>query len=265
MSLSAQQRAENRPELALMGTIPIYWGEAGGVSDLLAGNAEEHWARAELERSYRLKPVDYLSQANLQPYDFLLLAQPRALSAQENVALDEWVRKGGRLLLFADPMLTGESHFALGDRRRPQEVILLSPILERWGLGLQFAVDQPSGGRLLPALGTEIPVNLAGRFALGETAADAPADCALLDGDAALARCAIGAGTALVLADAAVLDLHDANPASVEALARLIVAAFGENGDFAGKPNPDSREITGKDEETVTQPPDSDERRPVEE
>ena len=48
------------------------------------------------------------------------------------------MRGGGRVLLFADPMLTRHSAFALGDRRRPQDVVLLSPILARWRLELQF-------------------------------------------------------------------------------------------------------------------------------
>ena len=73
----------------------------------------------------------------------LLLAQPRALSGPENVALDAWVRGGGHLLLFADPMMTGESRFGIGDRQRPQDVILLSPILNRWCRDPQFDQNQP--------------------------------------------------------------------------------------------------------------------------
>ena len=179
------------PELGLMGTIPIYWGEAEGFGELLNGAGSGHWARARLEAGYRLRPLDALGDEDLAGLDFLLLAQPRALSPAENVALDKWVRGGGRLLLFADPMLTGESRFAIGDRRRPQDVILLSPILGHWGLALEFDEDQAAGYALLPAAGASIPVNLPGAFALreGET------ECALAAANV-LADCEIGSGRA---------------------------------------------------------------------
>lgn len=216
------------PELGLMGTIPIYWGESGSVNQLLAGEGSEHWARAKLEASYRLEPLDALTAANLADLHYLLLAQPRALSGSENVALDAWVRDGGQLLLFADPMMTGESQFPIGDRRRPQDVILLSPILARWGLQLQFDEAQPAGFALLD--GAEpIPVNLAGHFAL--TAGQA--DCSVGAGGV-LARCAIGRGQAIVLADAAVLDLYDPHPAAPAALAWLVREGFGPAREMAG-------------------------------
>lgn len=221
--------ADASPELGLMGSIPIYWGEADGVPELLGGDAAPHWARAQLEREYRLRPLDTLTEGDLANLDFLLLAQPRALSAAENVALDAWVRQGGHLLLFADPMLTGHSRFAIGDRRRPQDVILLSPILDHWGLRLEFDVEREPGVALVESGGAAIPVDLPGRFA------DAGRDsgCAL-EADAILAACEIGAGRALVLADAALLDLHDPHPAASRALAWLSGRAFAIPGDGVG-------------------------------
>ena len=139
----------------------------------------------------------------------LVMAQPRPLSPQENVALDRWVRGGGHLLLFADPMLTADSLFALGDRRRPQDVVLLSPILTRWGLELTFDEDQPAGEQLADWEGTNLPVNLPGKFVLqGKSRM-----CRLL-ADGLAARCTIGKGRVLALADAALLEDHAAEAAS---------------------------------------------------
>jgi hypothetical protein len=208
------------PELGLMGTVPIYWGEAGGIDELIGGTAEPHWARAEIEASFALRPLDYLSAEALAPLDRLLLAQPRALSGEENVALDAWVRAGGQLLLFADPMMTGHSRFPLGDRRRPMDVTLLSPILKHWGLAMEFDDEQPFGMRPIGAPGMTLPVNLPGRFT--ETAA------CKLSADGVLARCAIGEGSATVLADAAMLDLHEPDPGAPAALKSLLALAFGE-------------------------------------
>ena len=66
----------------------------------------------------------------------LLAAQPRALPAEELVALDAWVRRGGRLLLLADPMLEWPSERPLGDRLRPPALFADTGLLQHWGLRL---------------------------------------------------------------------------------------------------------------------------------
>ena len=226
---AAEDMADPRPALALMGTVPIYWGEADGLTDLLAGAGAGHWARPVLERRFTIEPVSYLSAEALAGHRLLLLAQPRALSAQENVALDAWVRGGGRLLLFADPLMTGESRFNIGDRRRPQDVALLSPILAHWGLDLRFDEGQADSLRAVDLLGAALPVKLAGTFA--PMAQDAP--CRLLAEDV-VAHCTFGAGEALIVADAAMLDIEGPWPGAEGALGALTGLLSGEAGEIAG-------------------------------
>lgn len=219
-----------RPQLGLMGTIPIYWGESEAFGDVLSGKDSAHWARTRLETRFTLEPLDSLTAENLAGLDYLLLAQPRVLSGAENVALDAWVREGGDVLLFADPMLTGDTRFAIGDRRRPQDVVLLSPILAHWGLAMEFDVEAPEGFVLVDGGRAPIPVNRAGRFALvpGE------GDCTLA-ARGVLARCRIGAGSATILADAAVLDLYDPRPEAPAALDSLVEDSFARGGESAGR------------------------------
>ncbi len=221
----ADEAAPARPALALMGTIPIYWGEADGLGELLAPGDTGHWARPVLEQRFRLVPLDYLSADALAPHDTLLLAQPRALSAEENVALDDWVRGGGSLLLFADPMMTGESRFNLGDRRRPQDVVLLSPILTHWDLELVFDDSQAAGLRSLGGNGPQLPVNLAGTWRSENE------DCRLAREDV-VAICRIGWGTAILVADAAVLDLegpHEGAESLLLGFSDIMLGGTGEN------------------------------------
>ncbi len=222
------QEQPARSQLALMGTVPLYWGEAEDMADLLNGSGTGHWARPILEAEFELVPLDYLSAEALAPHQFLLMAQPRGLSAEENVALDGWVRGGGRLLLFADPMMTGESRFAAGDRRRPQDVALLSPILAHWGLELQFDEEQVGGLKWNPAQGTSLPLNLPGSLHL------LPDGACQLEAEQVIARCQLGAGEALIVADAAILDLDGPYPQAREGLSALIDSIFAENGKFAG-------------------------------
>jgi hypothetical protein len=231
--------AEPLAALGVMGTIPLYWGEAEALGEIIGGEVEPHWARARLEEHYRLHPLAALTENDLAPLGLLLLAQPRALSPAENVALDAWVRGGGRLLLFADPLLTGESRFAIGDRRRPQEVILLSPILRHWGLELEFVEDQRAGLNWREIAGQAVPVNLSGRFA-----PTMQTGCTL-EAAGLLADCKIGQGRAVVLADATLLDLHHPAPEAASALDMLVKRALSPR-DFSGM-SPPEEESRGRD------------------
>jgi len=194
-------------------SLPIVWPEAAEISDLLNDDLQPHWALAALQERGEVMPLDSLvgeegaagaGTLPLPPDALLVLAQPYPFSAQEHVALDDWVKAGGRVLLFADPMLTADSGYALGDRRRPQDIIKLAPIFGRWGLVLLFDDNQEAGVRQVSLPGTDIPVNLPGQFSVtGDEV-----DCSF-QADGLLARCVIGKGRLLALADAALLESGD--------------------------------------------------------
>lgn len=206
-----------RPRLALFTSLPIVMNETDGVADMLASPGPPHWARTLLDQRYRLEPVDALEPAPAA--QLMVMAQPRALAPQENVALDGWVRSGGRLLLLADPMLTFESRFAIGDKRRPLDVVLLSPILARWGLDLRFDEDQPAGEHDQGGL----PVNLPGSLAPKPGGFESRCEIA----DAGLtASCDIGKGHVLIVADAALLEPDDGEAKREKALETLLARAF---------------------------------------
>ena len=234
VDVAIDEPADERPRLALMGTIPLYWGEAGDFGELLDSSNHAHWARAVVERDFALAPLDFLTAEALARYDYLLLPQPRALAGEENVALDAWVRDGGRVLIFADPMMTGESRFALGDRRRPNDVALLSPILAHWGLELRYDNAQDVDLHIADGEdGTSIPVNLPG--SLKQVSGE---ECESARADGLIARCAIGAGHAVIVADAAMIDFDGPHDGAEAALEALLADAFGEIGENAGNGAP---------------------------
>ena len=216
----------DRP-IALFTSLPIYWGEAHDLGAMIGGKAAPHWARQAIERERQLRPLDTLDADALDGARDLLLVQPRPLSPDENVALDEWVAGGGRALLFADPALTEDSAYAIGDPRRHQDVVLLSPILGRWGLALEFDDDQPLGERAVRlGDGATIPVNLPGRFAV-RTAGRGDAACTVA-AEALVADCRVGAGRILAIADAALFERGavGATPQRRAALKALLERAF---------------------------------------
>lgn len=206
--------------IGLFGSIPLIFGESAG----LTLDAPPPWPRAVIERHGKPVALDALvgegGRDPLAGIERLLLAQPRALSAAENVALDGWVRGGGKLLLLADPMYTGHSAFSLGDPRRPQAIAMQAPLLGHWGLRLDFDETQPAGLRTASAMGLAVPVELPGRFAIIRGT-----DCRLWD-EGLVVTCAIGKGRVYALADASVLDPDAGGAAYEKALSGLLDAAF---------------------------------------
>lgn len=220
----AEPARKERAALGLFTTLPLLWGENADFGAMLDNSAAPDPARVAIEAHYRLEPLDLLDEAALAGLDRLLLVQPRILSGGENVALDNWVRAGGHALVFADPLLTRHTIFPIGDKRRPQDIALLSPILARWGLEL-VEPEEGRQRRSAAVLGQEVALDHAGTLAL--KAHDAPAECTL-ESDALVARCVVGKGRVTVVADAAMFDeLESGSPAS-DALNRLVRAGLGD-------------------------------------
>ena len=195
---SAAPPPGERPPLLLMTGLPIVWGE-GGAFDPASRPAAAYRA---LGREFEVRAIDYLDPPSLAAAPLLLLAQPRLLEPVELVALDRWVRGGGRVLILADPRLIWPTELPIGDRRRPPPTSLLGPLLAHWGLSLEppaaprvethWVGDGPYRRRLALAA--------PGRFeAQGRACRVSPAGFA--------AVCRIGSGAAWLVADADLL--HD--------------------------------------------------------
>lgn len=218
-------RGESRGEpIGLFTSLPILWADSPELGSELRPDAAPHWALKVFAARGKIEPLDMLAgstgAAPLDKLRRLVIAQPRPLGPAENVALDDWVRGGGHLLLLADPALTQDSAFALGDPRRPQAVALLSPILGRWELDLLFDDSQTMGETSREVMGMATPVNLPGRFATR-----GQANCRLW-ADGLAVTCAIGKGRVVALADAAVLEPGDPSGTRSKAFAALLDAAF---------------------------------------
>lgn len=180
-------------ELFLLTPIPLVWSESFGLDQ--PGSP----ALKALEQDYRVKPIDLPS---LLPEGALLLAaQPRALPAEELVELDKWVRRGGRLVLLADPMLEWSSERPLGDPRRPPVAFPDTGLLQHWGLRLDAPDER--GPKRSTLGGQEVLTSSPG------TLVRTGGGCQLLDRGLA-ARCRIGKGRAIVIADADFLNLGPA-------------------------------------------------------
>ncbi len=190
--LGKARPVEHRPDLMLMTGLPVIWGE-GGAFDPQSRPAAFH---SMLQREFRVRAIDTIDERGLATGRLLLLAQPRALAPEELVAVDAWVRSGGKVLVLQDPALLWPTRLPLGDLRRPPPVGLLGPLLDHWGIEVQRRVET----RVTAA---EIDVGDTLRRLLlpapGRVVIHSPACAAMQHW---LARCRIGRGEALILADA---------------------------------------------------------------
>ena len=181
-------QVRTKPSLALLTSLPIAFGEEFGLDQ------RRNPLLQELEARFTVTPVDGPEQ--LPPQGLLLAVQPQAMTAERLVALDQWVRDGGRLVLMADPFLEFESLRPLGDRFRPPLRYPDTGLLKHWGLTLDDAVGTRS-----KADDTNLGhgIRLSGA-AMGSFTRSG-GHCTLSP-TRAVARCRIGKGYATIIADA---------------------------------------------------------------
>ena len=234
-------KPQPREPLGLVTSLPIYWGDGAEMSAIVSGASETTWVRAVIEQRYDLNPLDSLvpavdlmdgKRAEVDPLkglDRLLIVQPRGVSPQDNVALDQWVRGGGKLLLVLDPMLTGQYAVPIFDPRHPSASALIPAVMARWGLAMQFSESQPLGGAMIDtkAFGP-VPVQMAGELVVSEESAGdsaARGECVIEPGGL-VARCKLGSGTVTVVADAALYEQVGPDGEGDEALLSMLEYAF---------------------------------------
>ena len=226
--------------VGLVTSLPIYWPDGAELTDLTQGDHRTPWTREALEMDYALRPLDALSVSaddeeplpglempqdmvrDISELDRLAIIQPRGISAEDNVALDEWVKGGGRLLMVLDPMLTGHYETPVFDPRHPVGSALIPPVVERWGLEMQFDDTQPMELRVLEARYGVLPAVMAGELKLLSGGAR---QCEL-DADGVIAHCKIGKGRVTLIADAALFEAHDPGDEGEFLLRSLFRAAF---------------------------------------
>ena len=184
-------RAESqRPALMLLTSLPLIFPEdftlSGGGSKALGA----------IETRYRVIPVATTDSGSLKQGRLLLMAHPLAQPAEALVDLDRWVRDGGRVLLLADPRLEWPSKRPLGDKLRPPPQFADTGLLAHWGLRLEAPESAGPAQRELAgrAVLTSSPGKLAGNCRTGE--------------GGFVARCRIGRGQAVIVADADFLNVE---------------------------------------------------------
>ena len=199
----ADRAPGERPQLLLLTSLPILFPD----EFTLDGDASP--ALAALEKRYRVVPISTADTQSLRGHRLLLMAQPQAQPAEMLVELDDWVRRGGRVLVLADPVLEWPSDRPLGDVLRPSAAFADTGLLGHWGVRLEAPEER--GPKSLQVGGREIRAASPGRLV-----ATGP-NCAV-PRHGFVARCRVGSGEAVIVADADFLNVGQANPEQRENL-----------------------------------------------
>lgn len=181
---------EHRPRLLLLTSLPLLFGETFALP-LPASPAIKR-----LKMRYRLAPISTTDPSELAKGRLLLMAQPQAQTAENLVALDAWVRGGGRVLLLADPLLEWPSNQPLGDITRPPPMFMDTGLLLHWGLRLESPGKRGPAERKLGGY----PIMTVSPGVLGGKCAISP--------DGLVAHCRLGRGAATIVADADLLNIQ---------------------------------------------------------
>ena len=194
----AVQPATHPPKMAVITGLPLFWRGVAKVDAPII---------TVLRQRFDVRPLDSPLALENSGARTLLLAQPRAFSMAELVALNAWISRGGRALLLADPELHWPMELPLGDRRRPPAITLLGAMIEYWGVKLM----PPAAGEKRHFLGDGRVLTLYAASGFR----DAGPDCRII-GRGLVARCEVGKGSVTMVADADLADdrLWLADPAA---------------------------------------------------
>lgn len=184
--------------VTILSSLPLEQTHGETVAARLHGEIQVAPALALLRDQFTVRFIDDVTAGDLAATDVLLLAHPRALSPQSLVAIDYWVRGGGRAIVLADGLSSWPPSYPLGDPRNPPVTSLLTPLLTHWGVRLDAPSPADSGLRLWQQDQHRLHLLSAGRLVREN------GGCALSN-DGIYGDCAIGAGRVLLFADADLL------------------------------------------------------------
>lgn len=192
-----EEPASDTPVTMLSG-LPLRWAGEGDLAEMLQRGAADDPALVRLQRTHRIALVDSLADHVPRAGAVLLLAHPRALAPQDLVAIDAFVRGGGRAVILADALSGWPAPHPTGDSRNPPVTSLLTPLLDHWGITLGAAPSGATAAQTLDVDGHRLRLFSAGRFEA------LPAGCTPQAG-ARILLCRLGAGEAWLVGDADLL------------------------------------------------------------
>lgn len=128
-----------KPTVGILGSLPLEFGP-GGMMAAMRGQSQPYLILDQIKQFFDVKMLDATKPEEIDDkLSVLVLAHPKDLSPQAQYAVDQFVLKGGRLIVFADPYsetmaampnpMTGQPMPPGGDQSS-----LLPELFKAWGV-----------------------------------------------------------------------------------------------------------------------------------
>lgn len=134
-SLIYRLSTPKKPVVGVISSLPLESG-AGGIAAMMQGRAQPYMIYEELSRTYTTKVLDAGFDKLPSDVDVLMIVHPTSLTAAQDYAIDQFVLKGGRALVFVDPMseLASQGQGMMGESGGPSSSAV-PPLFKAWGIG----------------------------------------------------------------------------------------------------------------------------------
>lgn len=130
-----------KPTIGIMGALPLEFGP-GGMMAAMRGQSQPYLILEQIKQFFDVKMIDASKPEEINDkLGALVLAHPKDLSPQAQYAVDQYVLKGGRLIVFADPF--SETMSAMPNPMTGQPMpggdqsSLLPELFKAWGVEVE--------------------------------------------------------------------------------------------------------------------------------
>ncbi|MBB6425557.1 GldG family protein [Sphingopyxis sp. JAI128] len=186
------------PAVTILTGLPLRWSGGSDMAAMIADGTQDDPALARIEAAGPVSLVDSLVEHVPPPGGALLVAHPRALAPRELIAIDTFVRGGGRAVILADALSAWPARHPLGDPRNPPVTSLLTPLLDHWDVVLGAASADEIAPQAADIGESRLRLFSAGRFVRLSQQCRAYAQHSIL-------QCRVGTGEAWLVGDADLL------------------------------------------------------------
>lgn len=130
-----------KPTIGILGALPLEFGP-GGMMAAMRGQSQPYLILEQIKQFFDVKMIDATKPEEINDkLGALVLAHPKGLSPQAQYAVDQYVLKGGRLIVFADPF--SETMAAMPNPMTGQPMpggdqsSLLPELFKAWGVEVE--------------------------------------------------------------------------------------------------------------------------------
>ena len=122
-----------RPRIGLMAGVPV----TGEKFNPFTRQSSEPWVLAnELKRDFEVKEVPMSAKEIDKDLNVLLLVHPRDIQPQAEYALDQFVLRGGKLIVFVDPYMYFDQAPTMPGIPPQPSSSTLPTLFKAWGVGM---------------------------------------------------------------------------------------------------------------------------------